>query len=116
MSETQHDQLVTATKRAISNGHWFKAFTSDEQVGAAEINAFLDELTDTALRNTITYSCSNERCPLGGSSVVIVIPAPAPESIPEICEDCPPVGYPGDHTRCLPCPRRSPPAAERTQP
>lgn len=23
------------------------------------------------------------------------------------CEDCPPVGYPTDDTRCLPCPRRS---------
>lgn len=24
-----------------------------------------------------------------------------------LCEDCPPVGYPTDKTRCLPCPRRS---------
>lgn len=23
-----------------------------------------------------------------------------------LCEDCPPVGYPTDKTRCLPCPRR----------
>jgi len=23
-----------------------------------------------------------------------------------LCEDCPPVGYPTDETRCLPCPRR----------
>jgi hypothetical protein len=23
-----------------------------------------------------------------------------------LCEDCPPVGYPTDDTRCLPCPRR----------
>ena len=22
------------------------------------------------------------------------------------CDDCPPVGYPTDKTRCLPCPRR----------
>lgn len=27
----------------------------------------------------------------------------APETL---CEDCPPVGYPTDKTRCLPCPRR----------
>lgn len=26
----------------------------------------------------------------------------------ELCGDCPPVGYPTDKTRCLPCPRRSP--------
>lgn len=24
-----------------------------------------------------------------------------------LCSDCPPVGYPTDITRCLPCPRRS---------
>lgn len=24
-----------------------------------------------------------------------------------LCEDCPPVGYPTDKTRCLPCPRRT---------
>ena len=24
-----------------------------------------------------------------------------------LCEDCPPVGYPTDETRCLPCPRKS---------
>ena len=23
-----------------------------------------------------------------------------------LCEDCPPVGYPTDETRCMPCPRR----------
>ena len=28
-----------------------------------------------------------------------------------LCEDCPPVGYPTDDTRCLPCPRR--PGADR---
>lgn len=26
---------------------------------------------------------------------------------PSLCEDCPPVGYPTDKTRCTPCPRRS---------
>lgn len=25
----------------------------------------------------------------------------------ELCEDCPPVGYPTDDTRCMPCPRRA---------
>jgi hypothetical protein len=30
----------------------------------------------------------------------------APEE--SLCEDCPPVGYPTDKTRCTPCPRRSP--------
>lgn len=30
----------------------------------------------------------------------VVIPA-------ALCEDCPPVGYPTDKTRCAPCPRRS---------
>lgn len=24
----------------------------------------------------------------------------------DLCSDCPPVGYPTDKTRCLPCPRR----------
>jgi len=24
-----------------------------------------------------------------------------------LCSDCPPVGYPTDKTRCLPCPRRA---------
>ncbi len=28
-------------------------------------------------------------------------------SQPELCDDCPPVGYPTDKTRCDPCPRRS---------
>lgn len=27
-----------------------------------------------------------------------------------LCEDCPPVGYPTDKTRCTPCPRRSVPS------
>lgn len=26
----------------------------------------------------------------------------------ELCDDCPPLGYPTDKTRCLPCPRRTP--------
>ena len=26
----------------------------------------------------------------------------------DLCDDCPPVGYPTDKTRCLPCPRRTP--------
>lgn len=26
--------------------------------------------------------------------------------IQALCSDCPPVGYPVDTTRCLPCPRR----------
>lgn len=25
----------------------------------------------------------------------------------DLCDDCPPVGYPTDKTRCLPCPRRT---------
>lgn len=25
---------------------------------------------------------------------------------PTLCDDCPPVGYSTDKTRCLPCPRR----------
>jgi hypothetical protein len=25
----------------------------------------------------------------------------------ELCEDCPPVGYPTESTRCRPCPRRA---------
>lgn len=25
----------------------------------------------------------------------------------ELCKDCPPVGYPTDDTRCMPCPRRA---------
>jgi len=29
-----------------------------------------------------------------------------------LCEDCPPVGYPTDRTRCAPCPRRATDAAE----
>lgn len=28
----------------------------------------------------------------------------------KLCDDCPPVGYPTDKTRCLPCPRRIPPS------
>ena len=28
------------------------------------------------------------------------------EQLEALCEDCPPVGYPTDRTRCLPCPRR----------
>lgn len=26
--------------------------------------------------------------------------------VSELCDDCPPVSYPTDKTRCLPCPRR----------
>ena len=26
-----------------------------------------------------------------------------------LCDDCPPLGYPTDKTRCLECPRRVPP-------
>lgn len=29
----------------------------------------------------------------------------------DLCEGCPPVGYPTDATRCLPCPRRAASAA-----
>lgn len=27
-----------------------------------------------------------------------------------LCEDCPPIGYPTNKTRCAPCPKRAPPA------
>ena len=30
----------------------------------------------------------------------------------KLCSDCPPVGYPADKTRCLPCPRRTPKALD----
>jgi hypothetical protein len=30
----------------------------------------------------------------------------AVQAIDTLCEDCPPVGYPTDETRCTPCPRR----------
>jgi hypothetical protein len=36
-----------------------------------------------------------------GISVVDVTPSD------DLCEDCPPIGYPTDRTRCLPCPRRA---------
>jgi Lar family restriction alleviation protein len=39
--------------------------------------------------------------------------ADAPEGLAgedDLCDDCPPVGYPTDKTRCLPCPRRHPTA------
>jgi hypothetical protein len=26
----------------------------------------------------------------------------------QLCEDCPPIGYPTNKTRCTPCPRRTP--------
>lgn len=35
---------------------------------------------------------------------------------PTLCDDCPPVGYPTDKTRCLPCPRRAMSAADRAKP
>lgn len=35
-------------------------------------------------------------------------PAPAQEPVAARCEDCPPVGYPTDRTRCTPCDRRAP--------
>lgn len=31
----------------------------------------------------------------------------------KLCEDCPPVGYETDKTRCLPCPRRLDPERMR---
>ena len=30
----------------------------------------------------------------------------------KLCSDCPPVGYPTDKTRCLPCLRRTPKALD----
>lgn len=38
--------------------------------------------------------------------------APSPDK-DELCEGCPPVGYPTDKTRCTPCPRRSPLPADK---
>jgi hypothetical protein len=36
-------------------------------------------------------------------------PADATEAkADDLCEDCPPTGYPTDKTRCIPCPRRAP--------
>ncbi|WP_428491656.1 hypothetical protein [Rhodopila sp.] len=28
-------------------------------------------------------------------------------TVEDLCDDCPPIGYPTDKTRCLPCPRRN---------
>ena len=33
--------------------------------------------------------------------------APATDAQSDLCEDCPPNGYPTDKTRCEPCPRRA---------
>ncbi len=33
-----------------------------------------------------------------------------------LCEDCPPVGWHNDDTRCLPCPRRAPTEPPSSQP
>lgn len=35
-----------------------------------------------------------------------------PTTPASLCEDCPPVGYPTDKTRCDPCPRRTPASHE----
>lgn len=32
---------------------------------------------------------------------------PVTPTAQDLCEDCPPIGYPTDETRCTPCPRRS---------
>ena len=37
---------------------------------------------------------------------------PAASAEPSRCEDCPPVGYPTDETRCAPCDRRSAPVVQ----
>ena len=33
--------------------------------------------------------------------------------VPCFCDDCPPVGYPTDKMRCLPCPRRADTSSEK---
>lgn len=37
----------------------------------------------------------------------IALANPLSQKTEELCDDCPPVGYPTDKTRCLPCPRRA---------
>jgi hypothetical protein len=53
--------------------------------------------------NAHHWSCSES-----GSAIA----QPQAQPPQELCEDCPPVGYPTDETRCIPCPRRAtqPPA------
>lgn len=51
-----------------------------------------------------------------GSAIKVTVPMALIENLqkalaqfpsePRLCEDCPPVGYPTDKTRCLECPRR----------
>lgn len=49
-------------------------------------------------------------CPECKGNTVAPTPAQEPVAVPagECCEDCPPVGYPADRTRCTPCDRHMP--------
>lgn len=55
-----------------------------------------------------TYSCDDDACkPICEHDVRKPKQARVVSRV--ACEDCPPVGYPTDDTRCLPCPRRAQP-------
>lgn len=61
---------------------------------------------------------SNRRWPCDCGAALKAVAAPAdwdrfnpalgaPTELPQLCEDCPPAGYPTDKTRCTWCPRRA---------
>jgi len=50
---------------------------------------------------------SSRNRPLTVTSVADGSLATEGKELSALCEDCPPVGYPTDATRCLPCPRRA---------
>lgn len=74
---------------------------------AVVVEALIDGLrpfsSDPAVMNAINYlHGGNAR-----QSVISALSAPIAREANQLCEDCPPHGYPTDATRCAPCPRRA---------
>ena len=67
-------------------------------------------------------ACHTECTRCGGNGWIVDLDAIASQAaqpaeadgVERLCEDCPPVGYPTDKTRCDPCPRAATPKAPAT--
>lgn len=69
-------------------------------------------VVDRALREALATRTDPEPHG-GGHEPDYYVSATDPPAADELCDGCPPVGYPTDKMRCLPCPRRSPLSADK---
>lgn len=92
------DEIYGTYHHAAHPSHWMPL-----PDGSALTSTQRNPVADSTGSEPGTHGASKEA---GGHSRDGLNPVSSPSA--DLCEGCPPVGYPTDETRCTPCPRRTP--------